>query len=225
MADQLSLPLPFRTAMGRGDFFESSSNAEAVRGIDAWRTWTHAKMMLVGPEGAGKTHLVHVWAEQSGARIVAASDLVEDDVARSETFPGLAIEDLGAIAGDRGREEIVFHIHNAMAAQGLPLLITACSPAGSLGLVLPDLQSRMQQAGLLRIDEPDDRLLAAVMVKQSADRGMRLTPQIVNFAVANIERSLAAVGRFVATLDTDTMAAGRKPSLSIAKSILLDDEA
>ena len=76
MAEQLVFDLPVRPAMGRDDFFVSASNEAALARVDAWREWSFGKLVLAGPEGAGKTHLVHVWAGQSGARIILASDLM-----------------------------------------------------------------------------------------------------------------------------------------------------
>ena len=73
MARQLVLDLPFRAAMGTARISSSpAANAAAVAGIDGWRDWPGAKMLLVGPEGSGKTHLAHVYAAQAGARIIGA---------------------------------------------------------------------------------------------------------------------------------------------------------
>jgi hypothetical protein len=66
MAEQLVFDLPVRPAMGRDDFFVTGSNAAALAQVDGWRDWPFGKLVLVGPEGAGKTHLAHVWAAGAG---------------------------------------------------------------------------------------------------------------------------------------------------------------
>ncbi|MFV0473788.1 MAG: chromosomal replication initiator DnaA, partial [Pikeienuella sp.] len=58
----LGLALPKRPARGRAAFHVSASNANAVALIDGWRNWPNRVLSLTGPEGAGKTHLAHVWA-------------------------------------------------------------------------------------------------------------------------------------------------------------------
>ena len=73
MAQQLGLDLPSRPALGRDDFFVAPSNAIAVAMIEGWQAWAGRKMVLTGPPGSGKTHLAHVWAADSGARVVQAS--------------------------------------------------------------------------------------------------------------------------------------------------------
>ena len=73
---QLVLDLPARPALGRADFFVSPANALALAQVDAWPDWPARRLAVVGPAGAGKTHLVHVWAARSGAQVLAAADLV-----------------------------------------------------------------------------------------------------------------------------------------------------
>ena len=38
--------------------------------IDSWPDWPNRIMLLVGPEGSGKSHLAAIWAEQAGARSI-----------------------------------------------------------------------------------------------------------------------------------------------------------
>jgi chromosomal replication initiation ATPase DnaA len=220
MARQLVLDLPFRAAMGRTDFFVSEANAAAVTGIDGWQGWPGAKMLLVGPEGSGKTHLAHVFAAQSGARLVPATELMGHDPAATAEGPALVVEDADRIGGDSAREEALFHLHNAAAGRATPLLLTARSPARHWGIGLPDLQSRMQQAGQLTLAAPDDALLTAVLVKLASDRQMALTPGLLRFVLPRMDRSLAFAQRFVAALDAEALADKKKPGTRHAKAVL-----
>ncbi|PWK60977.1 HdaA/DnaA family protein [Roseicyclus mahoneyensis] len=217
---QLVLDLPFRAAMGRADFFVSEANAGAVAGLDGWRDWPGGKMLLIGPAGAGKTHLAHVFAAQGGARIVAASNLSDTDPSPLAETPALVVEDADRIAGNPVQEEALFHLHNAAADRGCALLITACAPPGHWGLRLPDLLSRMLQAAQVSVRAPDDALMAAVLVKLAADRQMTLTPALVAYVLPRIARSLADVQRFVNDLDAEALADKQKPGLRHVKQVL-----
>ena len=219
MSDQLRFDLPHRTAMGRADFFQSDANATALAGIEAWREWPLGKMILIGPVGAGKTHLAHVWASLSGAQIVAAQDIVGQVETLAEAR-ALAVEDADRIAGDRAAEEALFHLHNALAARGAALLITAREPPALWGLGLPDLQSRMAQTGLLRMEPPDDALLIAVMLKLSTDRDLAVRPPTLAYAAARIDRSFAAAADFVEALDAAAIDGQRAPTRELAKIVL-----
>ena len=224
MAEQLVFTLPLRAAMGREDFFVSPGNAVAVAGIDGWQSWPFGKMILVGPEGAGKTHLAHVWADMSGAVLIQARDLTAAMVEALADAPGVAVEDADDIAGRPEAETALFHLHNALAGRDAPLLLTARDAPERWGLGLPDLDSRMRQAGVLRLSPPDDALLAAVMLKLAQDREMPLKPRILSYALARIERSFAAAQAFITALDAMALAAKRPPTRKMAKAILADDK-
>ncbi|MEM1273524.1 MAG: DnaA/Hda family protein [Pseudomonadota bacterium] len=223
MSRQLTFDLPHRPAMGRDDFFVSSANQTALAGIEQWAEWPLSKMVLIGPEGAGKTHLVHVWAAKSGAEIAPAQAL-ETGWRRYREAPALAIEDADTIAGNRAAEEALFHLHNGFAERQAPLLLTARNPPSLWQITLPDLASRMAQTGLLRMDLPDDALLLAVMVKLSLDVGLSVPPSTLSYAVRRIERSFTAAAAFIAALDAVALAEQRAPSRELAKKVLSTSE-
>ncbi|MCV2874931.1 DnaA/Hda family protein [Rhodobacteraceae bacterium XHP0102] len=222
MAEQMQFDLPYRAAMGRQDFFLSPCNAVAVAGIDAWQHWPMAKMILIGPEGAGKTHLAHVFCAQAQATICAASDLNEAHLPSLMEAPALAIEDCHRIAGERHREELLFHLHNSAAARHAPLLLTARDKPETWGISLPDLDSRLRQSDLLRLEAPDDAALMAVTMKLAQDRGISLPASVLHYALPRMERSFKAVMAFVIALDKSALSEGKSPSLSHARAILKD---
>lgn len=214
MPRQLTFDLGARPARGRGDFFVSAANEAAVALIDATETWPGGKLLILGPEGAGKTHLAHVWAETADARFLEAND----DPA---TLAGPAvIED-----ADRweGGEDQLFHMLNVATQRGLPLLLTARVPPGEWHLSLADLQSRLDALTLIRIEPPDDALLMAVVTKLFADRQIMPPPSLIHWLLPRIERSFAAAERMVARIDAVALSEGRAPTRSIARRVL-DEE-
>lgn len=225
MAEQLILDLPVRPAMGRGDFFVTSSNAAAVAQIDDTATWLHGKLVLSGPEGSGKTHLARVWATRTGAAVVDARDVSGAGVERLAQCPALVVEDVPAIAGNRTAETALFHLHNALAERGAPLLFTGRGAPSRWGIGLPDLESRLRQSGLAVLEPPDDTLLTALLVKLARDRALAVTPAIVSHVVPRIERSFTALQSFVERLDARVLAEKRTPRLSDARSVLAELDA
>ena len=219
MAEQLAFPLPRLEARGRADFFVSAANALAVRQVEGWRGWPLGKLVLIGPEGAGKSHLAAVWSDMAGARMVAARDLAGADL------PGLAqgalaVEDADRIAGDPAGERALFHLHNLMAEGGRALLLTARAPARRWGLTLPDLASRMEGTAVATLEALDDALLSALLVKLFADRQIAPPPRLVDYCLKRMERSFAAAQRLVADLDARSLATGRPIGTALAGEIL-----
>lgn len=219
MARQLSFDLPVRPALGRDDFFVSRANATAVAMIEGWRTWPARKLVLVGPRGAGKTHLAHVWAAQSGARIIPARDVAAADIPALAEGP-VAVEDCDAIAGNRTAEDALFHLHNLALAEGQSLLFTAIAAPNHWHLALPDLASRMQGTPMVQIAAPDDELLLAVMMKLFADRQLSPAPPTLTYLVRRIDRSFAAASDIVARLDAAALEQRRPINTGLARDLL-----
>jgi len=216
MARQLTFDLPVRTALGRGDFFVSAANAQALARISDWANWPLGKLALVGPEGAGKTHLAHVWAEEAGGDVLDAGDINALDV----TAIGTALAIDGADSLSRDAETALFHLHNHLAAQRLPLLLIGRSAPARWDIALPDLKSRLDAADVTRIEPPDDALLAAVLVKLFADRQLHVSPRVIDWLLPRIERSFAFAQRLVAALDRAALAEGRAVTRPVAARVL-----
>lgn len=216
---QLSFDLPVRAALGREDFFVSPANAEAVAMIEGWQTWPTRKLILVGPPGSGKTHLTHVWAALTGARIIAAKDLPGADIPNLAAGP-VAIEDTETAAGDRAAEEALFHLHNLTLAEGHALLLTSERPPHLWPLTLPDLMSRMQGTLLTQLRAPDDALLAAVLTKLFSDRQIAPSPDTIPYLSRHMDRSFDAARRVVAALDAAALAERRPITRALAVQVL-----
>ncbi|MFD1160027.1 P-loop NTPase family protein [Roseovarius aestuarii] len=219
MAQQLSFDLPVRQALGREDFFVSPANAAAVGMIEGWQGWAARKLVLTGPAGSGKTHLVHVWAALSDAKIVAAQALSEADIPALASG-NIAVEDAQTLAGDRDAEEALFHLHNLALAEGHALLITASKPAQHWGVHLPDLTSRMQGTAMVALEAPDDTLLTAVLMKLFADRQIFPAPETIPYLIPRMPRSFAAARAVVTALDEAALEHGRPINRTLARQVL-----
>jgi len=216
MTFDLGVPVRLR----REDFFVSASNAPALQAVEAWREWPGGKLVLVGPSGAGKTHLAHIWATAADAIVLAGGELAGVDL--PSLGPRVAVEDAHHVAGDARAEAALFHLHNLILPAGR-LLITANAPPRDWGLALPDLVSRMQAAGLARLDAADDALLSAVLIKLFADRQITVPPNLIAYLVPRIERSLGAAAGVVALLDGAALAQGRAVTRALAGELLDKD--
>lgn len=215
MIRQLAFDLPGTEALTRADFFVSPSNAHALQAVDSWRDWPGGKLVVVGPEGSGKTHLAHVWAEAAGAVILQAENLVRTDIA-ALAGRAVAVEDAQEIGTG---EAALFHLHNVVTTGGA-LLLTATTPPRDWGLRLADLLSRMQAAAVARLEAPDDALLSAVLIKLFADRQVAVAPNLIPYLVSRMSRSVGAARALVASLDARALALGRPVTRALAAEIL-----
>lgn len=220
MQRQLTLNLPVRTALGREDFFVSPSNALALAMLDAPESWPQNKLLLIGPEGAGKSHLAAVWSLDSNAVCMRGADLNVDAVPDLATRGAVLIEDADRIAGQAARETALFHLHNLLLASGGRLLLTARTPPNAWSISIPDLQSRMEATAIARIGPPDDALLAAVFLKLFADRQLQVPPTLIPYLISRIDRSFAAARALVSRLDARALSLGRPVNRTLAAELL-----
>ncbi|WP_170784037.1 DnaA ATPase domain-containing protein [Ruegeria lacuscaerulensis] len=223
MARQLNFDLPAKTALGREDFFVSPANALAVAMISA-TSWPGNKLVLSGPAGSGKTHLAHVWAAETGGRILHATDLRHEDVPALAQTP-IAIEDVPMIADDAERQKTLFHLHNLTLAEGNALLMTGRLAPKFWELPLPDLQSRIEGAHHVSLDPPDDALLGAVLAKLFVDRQLNPGPEVISYLVKHMDRRFETAADVVAQLDMLALTEKRDITRALAVRVLNSDPA
>lgn len=219
MATQLSFDLPTKAAHGREDFYVSPSNAIAVGMIDAWENWSPRKLSLIGPNGSGKTHLTHVWAERANAAIINASDITGADIA-ALAKTNVAVEDVPTIAANTDAQTALFHLHNLALAEGQSLLFTATKPAQHWGLTLPDLKSRMEATHTANLQSPDDTLLSALLAKLFNDRQLIPHPDVIPYLTLRMDRSFDTARRIVTMMDKRALDQSRPLGRKLASEVL-----
>jgi len=217
---QLLLDLPAREGLARGDFLPAASNRAALAALDGWRGWPGATFLLTGPEGAGRTHLAHIWAAEAGATPLDPAALAEAlPQALAGTAP-LALDDAHLAAGDAAAEEALFHLLNHAGASRRPFLLTARGAPAGWGVALPDLLSRLQALPAAALDRPDDDLLWMVLAKLCDDRQLVVPPQVLSYVVPRIHRSLSTAARLTAELDALAVSRQRPVTRALAAEAL-----
>lgn len=170
---------------------------EANRAAAAWLAgpglWPVPVTLIVGPEGSGKTHLARWFAAHHRATIIEAAD--------------------------HSDAEALFHAWNA-ATRDTPLLLTSRLNPRDWGHGLPDLASRLAATPLVRLGEPDDELLAAVLAKLFTERGIKVGDDLIRWLVVRIERSLVAAAGVVAALDAAALARRRAITIPLAREVV-----
>jgi chromosomal replication initiation ATPase DnaA len=192
---QLRLPLQRDPSFRREDFVVTAANAEAVRLLDAWPNWPGGVLALVGPEGAGKSHLANAWAIAAGPE-------------------ALMIEE-----ADRFDEEALFHALNA-APTGQGLLLTSRRRPVAWTAGLPDLRSRLNAISVAELHEPDDALLEQVIWKLFRERNIRPSDEVLPYMLRRIERSVPAARELVGRIDEVADAEGRAVTRALVRQIL-----
>ncbi|TYC63317.1 hypothetical protein FMN50_02980 [Rhodobacterales bacterium] len=215
---QIPLDLPHEAALTRDDYLVGASNKAAFELLERWPDWPAPVVVLAGPVGAGKTHLVNAFRDGTGARVIAATDLTEASVAELVAAPAAVVEDAHRGVSDTA----LFHLLNASRQAGKTVLITSRTWPASWKVTLPDLMSRLRAATPVEILEPDDDLLRRVLVKLFADRQIAVEQTVVDYLVVRMERSLEVAMQAVEAIDQEALAGRVKITKPLVGRVLED---
>ncbi|WP_372916981.1 chromosomal replication initiator DnaA [Sandarakinorhabdus sp.] len=192
-APEPALPLAWPVDLSPDRLAITEANRAAAAWLASPGLWPVPVTLVVGPAGSGKTHLARWFAARSPARVIETAD--------------------------REDPESLFHAWNAATRQA-PLLLTSQLIPRDWRHGLPDLASRLAATPLVKLGEPDDELLTAVLGKLFAERGVRVGDDLIRWLVVRIERSLVAAQAVVAALDAAALARRRAITIPLAREVV-----
>ena len=191
---QIALPLDWPADETDADFIVTPANAEAVRHLEHLGTWPVWATVLTGPRKSGRSLLGRIFALKSRGRLI--DDAEDQD------------------------EERIFHAWNAAQETRRPLLIVSDRAPPDWRPRLADLRSRLAATPVIRLAEPDDILVHALIERLLAARGILARPDFLAFVAARIERSHIAVHRFVDLVDQAALARRARINIPLARDVL-----
>ena len=216
---QLALPFPHTPALSAVDFLPHPGVALALDFLAATPTWPQRRLAIWGERGTGKTHLLHLWAEEHGAARLAGPFLGGSGL--DEPFwpeSPVAIDDADRVPS----EETLLHLLNAAAEARRPLLLTMSCPPARLALRLPDLASRLRAMTAIEIGPADDNFLAALLARLLSERQLRVPPALQSWLLIRLPRTPAAIRDAVARLDDAALAAKSGVTHKLAADAMSD---
>jgi chromosomal replication initiation ATPase DnaA len=215
---QLVLELPHAVGRSAADFLAAPCNQAALEAVLRWPAWPSPACLLIGPPGSGKSHLAQIWARRTDAVALGGAELwaPAGPLRRLGDAAACVVDDAEEVA----EEPLLFHLWNAIAARRGSLLLTARRPVPAWPLRLPDLRSRLLTAWPVRIGAPDDALLSALLVKQLADRQLRVDDAVIGYLVPRMERSFAGARLVAEALDRASLRARRAITPALAREVL-----
>ena len=199
--------------------------AEAREGTPATKS---DALYLAGPSGAGKTHLLLATcaaAEAADLRaaylpLAAAAGRLRDALDALEGNDVIALDGLEIIAGNREDEVALFDAHNRARAAGVTLIYAARENPDALGLVLPDLRSRLGQCTRITLAPLDDEGRREVLQQRAQRRGLILEDAALDWLLKRVDRDLAGLAAMLDRLDRASLAAQRRITVPFLRQTL-----
>jgi chromosomal replication initiation ATPase DnaA len=190
--------------------------------VQAWpQGWLSYGGLLVGEQGAGKTHLLTLWRRRTDAADLASALQagLSPTEATAERKHWL-LDGLEPWLGSRKAEEPLFHWLNAINQVGGSILMSSRLGLDQIRTLLPDVRSRLMQFPSLPITQPDDKLLRGLLRKQAADRQWVLAPEVEEYLLPRVERSYTAVQALMASIDAASLAKARPVTVPLVREVL-----
>ncbi len=229
--------------MTRQTAFDLHAAADALRGRDVhglatraartalagWASWSSGVLVLVGPRGAGKTHLAGRWADQVGARFIGPG--ARRQAAGAPTGGSQELEAYHAVDGPfvwddadtaRDDEGLFTAIDAAIAGRARPGLFTARTAPSGWPVNLPDLVSRLRLAPVVEVHPPSRADLFECVAGLLAARGVDAPVDAVAYVVRGLAPDFSAAQDAAARLDQAALAQGGRVTLRLAKEIMND---
>ncbi|NCP62946.1 MAG: hypothetical protein GW748_07495 [Alphaproteobacteria bacterium] len=199
------------------NFYISLSNDEAVSLLQRWPRWDNRVQLLYGPSGSGRTHIAHLWRNESRASFVDDSVLKLDYLAEYVCQnPFLIVDNADEISCYKG----LFHLYNLINEYQGYLLLTAKTPPRLWNIALPDLASRLQSVPATQIKAPDDDLLCALLIKRFSDLQLKVPENVLNYIIKHMQRSYEGVQEMTTLLNRTSLELRRNLTLPLVKQIL-----
>ncbi len=193
--DQIALPFDWPAPETADNFIVTAANTDAVKWLEHPSTWPVRATLVTGPRKSGRSLLGRIMASKIDATLI-------DDA-------------------ETQREADIFHRWNLAQEERKPLVLIALYPPPQWRIGLPDLASRLKATPHVAIGDPDDVLVALLMEKLLAQRGLMMKPDVAAYVLARIERSYIAILRFVDALDNAALALKRGISIALARDVLM----
>ena len=212
-ATQFALPFAPVHRYEDEDFVPDESNEAACEWLGRG-DWPDRRLALWGPEGSGKTHLLHIWARRTGAMLIEGPGF--RDLSRLPESGGIALDDASGVSD----ETLLLHTLNIARDRDLLVLIADRLPPARWEVRLPDLVSRIRAISTVPILPPSDSLLSALLAHEFASRQLKVAPELQAMILKRLPRSAAAVLEVSGLLDHESLTMNRSITRDLVARVL-----
>ena len=214
--DQKLLDFGISESFDENDYYVSKSNYFAKNIIETWPQWEKKIVNLTGEKYSGKTHLSTIFKIKSNALYLRSKNIDNSTLKKIKLSNSIIIEDLD----DTFDEKLLYSIFNLVEQDNKYLLISSNKPIDTLSFSLPDLVSRLKNCIVANIEQPDDDLIYAIILKSFSDRQIKLDNKIVDYIIKRIARSYSKMHEFIYKIDELSLKKRKSINFKIIKEIV-----
>jgi DnaA family protein len=221
---QLPLRIGLRDSATFANFYPGPNAAV----VYALQSAAEPFIYIGGAEGSGRSHLLqaacHGVSEANG--LAAYLPLAECMAMSPQMLEGMeqmalvAIDDVELLAGNSEWEQALFHLYNRVRDAGNRMVVAGNGAPAALGVVLPDLLSRLGWGPVFQLQPLDDREKAAALRLRAGQRGMELSTEVADYLLNHASRDMHDLFALLERLDEGSLAAQRRLTIPFVRTFI-----
>ncbi len=214
--NQLLLKFDLKQNYKNEDFYVNKSNFFAFSLIDKWPRWEKNILNIHGDKFCGKTHLSNIFKKKNKAFKVQAKQFNQENLREFKVFENLILDDFD----ENIDEKLMYTLFNVAEQDNKFILINSLIPINELNFKLKDLASRAKNCIFAKIENPDDELMFAILLKNFSDRQITVDKKLIDFIIKHIDRSYGKIYEFVYKIDEISLKKKKSIDFKIIKEAL-----
>jgi len=191
--NQLLLDFDYKQNFVDDDFYVGKSNYYTFELINKWPKWEKNCLNINGEKYSGKSHLINIFLKKFKGIKINSNLLNDENLKKIKPYQNIVLEDLNLDIN----EKLIYTLFNIIDQDNKYLIITSTQPIAEIKFQLEDLRSRTKNCLLAKIDNPDDELMFALILKNLSDRQITMDKKLINFIIKRVERSYGKIFEFI----------------------------
>ena len=202
------------------DYFVSKSNYFAYQIINNWPKWEKNIVNINGESFSGKTHLSKIFLNKNNGIMIYESEISDEIFKKLKLFENIVLDEFNF----KAEEKLLYSMFNFIDNENKFLIINSNIPINEFKFQLKDLKSRSKNCLFAKIENPDDKLITAIISKNFSDRQIRLDRKFIDYIAKRVDRSYSKISQFIYKIDELSLKKKKSIDFKIIKEILKNSE-
>jgi chromosomal replication initiation ATPase DnaA len=216
--NQLLLDFDYKQNFKDDDFYVGKSNYYTFELINRWPKWEKNFVNISGERCSGKSHLINIFLKKFKGIKIESKLLNDNNLKEIKPYQNIILENLDLDIN----EKLIYTLFNIIDQDNKFLIITTTQPIAEIEFKLEDLRSRTKNCLLAKIENPDDELMFALILKNLSDRQIVMDKKLIDFIIKRVERSYSKIFEFIYKIDKISLKKKKSIDFKIIKEALED---
>ena len=215
-SDQKIIKFEYDKNLSNNDFFVSKSNKHVFNFLDNWPNWNKKFLNIIGEKFSGKTHLVNIFLKKYNGIKFDSKLFKDEDLKKVKIFENIVLENFD----EHIDEKLIYTLINIIEQDNKFLVVTSKTPIVNINFKLDDLRSRLKNFLLQNIEQPDDELIFAIIIKNLSDRQISMDKKFIDYIIKRVDRSYSKIFDFIYKIDEISLKKKKSIDFKIIKEVL-----